>query len=193
MGCGGPATGVAGLTALAWALAQHGTGCYCNPVADASDVPSWLLHPNYPHTKQMDGSHPPRQPLESGGGGPFPARREPCRWACPTSLSFILDESARMQNAALLELTANSFLPGPGLGDPVAPAGQTTRTPNHRELVMRNLASQLWKDESGQGLAEYALLLGLIVIGVVAIIAGMGTHIRSIFNKANDNLNTADQ
>jgi pilus assembly protein Flp/PilA len=58
---------------------------------------------------------------------------------------------------------------------------------------MRNLASQLWKDESGQGLAEYALLLGLIVIGVVAIIAGMGTHIRSIFNKANENLNTADK
>jgi pilus assembly protein Flp/PilA len=57
---------------------------------------------------------------------------------------------------------------------------------------MRNLASQLWKDESGQGLAEYALLLGLIVIGVVAIIAGMGTHIKSIFNKANDNLSAAD-
>ena len=58
---------------------------------------------------------------------------------------------------------------------------------------MRNLATQLWKDESGQGLAEYALLLGLIVIGVVAIIAGMGTHIKSIFNKANNNLNVADQ
>ena len=57
---------------------------------------------------------------------------------------------------------------------------------------MRKLATQLWKDESGQGLAEYALLLGLIVIGVVAIIAGMGTHIRNIFNKANDNPSSAE-
>jgi pilus assembly protein Flp/PilA len=56
---------------------------------------------------------------------------------------------------------------------------------------MRNLASQLWKDESGQGLAEYALLLGLIVIGVVAIIAGMGTHIKSIFPTATDTLCSA--
>jgi pilus assembly protein Flp/PilA len=57
---------------------------------------------------------------------------------------------------------------------------------------MRKLATQLWKDESGQGLAEYALLLGLIVIGVVAIIAGMGTHIKNIFNKTNTALTTAD-
>ena len=57
---------------------------------------------------------------------------------------------------------------------------------------MRKLATQLWKDESGQGLAEYALLLGLIVIGVVAIIASMVTHIRNIFNKANTDLSSAD-
>ena len=35
-------------------------------------------------------------------------------------------------------------------------------------------------------------LLGLIVIGVVAVIAGMGSHIRNIFGKANDNLSSAD-
>ena len=39
---------------------------------------------------------------------------------------------------------------------------------------MTNLAKKLWTDESGQGLAEYALLLGLIVVGVVVIIKGMG-------------------
>ncbi len=57
---------------------------------------------------------------------------------------------------------------------------------------MKNLASKFWQDESGQGLAEYALLLGLIVIGVVAIIAGMGTHIKNIFTKTNTALTTAD-
>jgi len=56
---------------------------------------------------------------------------------------------------------------------------------------MRSLATKLWNDESGQGLAEYALLLGLIVIGVVAIIAGMGTHIKNIFSDANNDLSQA--
>lgn len=49
-----------------------------------------------------------------------------------------------------------------------------------------------WADESGQGLAEYALLLGLIVVGVVVIIKGMGGHIKNIFTKANTNLASAD-
>jgi pilus assembly protein Flp/PilA len=57
---------------------------------------------------------------------------------------------------------------------------------------MTNLAKKLWTDESGQGLAEYALLLGLIVVGVVVIIKGMGGHIQNIFNRANNQLATAD-
>jgi Flp pilus assembly pilin Flp len=49
-----------------------------------------------------------------------------------------------------------------------------------------------WQDERGQGLAEYALLLGLIVVGVIIIIRGMGGHIQNIFNKTNNELATAD-
>jgi pilus assembly protein Flp/PilA len=56
---------------------------------------------------------------------------------------------------------------------------------------MMALARKFWNDESGQGLAEYALLLGLIVIGVVVLIQGMGTSIKTIFNKANADLKTA--
>jgi Flp pilus assembly pilin Flp len=56
---------------------------------------------------------------------------------------------------------------------------------------MRELAKRLWQDESGQGLAEYALLLGLIVIGVVVLIQGMGISIQKIFTKANTDLGTA--
>jgi Flp pilus assembly pilin Flp len=56
---------------------------------------------------------------------------------------------------------------------------------------MMALARKLWDDESGQGLAEYALLLGLIVIGVVVLIQGMGVSIKKIFNKANTDLTTA--
>src|ERR1700675_760116 len=51
---------------------------------------------------------------------------------------------------------------------------------------MMQLARNLWNDDSGQGLAEYALLLGLIVIGVVVFIQGMGGHIKNLFGKANN-------
>jgi pilus assembly protein Flp/PilA len=56
---------------------------------------------------------------------------------------------------------------------------------------MMKLAKKFWDDESGQGLAEYALLLGLIVIGVVVLIQGMGVSIKKIFTKANSDLATA--
>jgi pilus assembly protein Flp/PilA len=56
---------------------------------------------------------------------------------------------------------------------------------------MMALAKRFWNDESGQGLAEYALLLGLIVIGVVVLIQGMGISIKKIFTKANADLGTA--
>jgi pilus assembly protein Flp/PilA len=56
---------------------------------------------------------------------------------------------------------------------------------------MMALAKKFWNDESGQGLAEYALLLGLIVIGVVVLIQGMGISIKKIFTKANADLGTA--
>ena len=56
---------------------------------------------------------------------------------------------------------------------------------------MMALAKKFWNDESGQGLAEYALLLGLIVIGVVILIQGMGVSIQKIFGVANRDLSTA--
>jgi pilus assembly protein Flp/PilA len=56
---------------------------------------------------------------------------------------------------------------------------------------MMQLAKNLWNDESGQGLAEYALLLGLIVVGVVVLIQGMGVSIKNIFTRANSELQKA--
>jgi pilus assembly protein Flp/PilA len=57
---------------------------------------------------------------------------------------------------------------------------------------MVKMAQLFWNDESGQGLSEYALLLGLIVVGVVLFIQGMGNSIRGIFSKANTALATAN-
>jgi pilus assembly protein Flp/PilA len=68
---------------------------------------------------------------------------------------------------------------------------RTTLTAERRRHGMIALAKRFWDDESGQGLAEYALLLGLIVIGVVVLIQGMGISIQKIFTKANSDLATA--
>ena len=54
------------------------------------------------------------------------------------------------------------------------------------------LAKKLWNDESGQGLVEYALILGLISIVAVAILTTMGTSVRSIFTKINTALTNAE-
>ena len=62
-----------------------------------------------------------------------------------------------------------------------------------RRNCMTALVKSFWKDDSGQGLAEYALLLGLIVIGVIVFIQGMGGHIKNLFGKANNELTTADR
>ena len=56
---------------------------------------------------------------------------------------------------------------------------------------MMEFARKFWNDESGQGLAEYALLLGLIVVGVVILIQGMGVSIKNIFGRANSELKSA--
>lgn len=66
-----------------------------------------------------------------------------------------------------------------------------THTNGVEAKSMMALAKKFWNDESGQGLAEYALLLGLIVVGVVVLIQGMGVSIEKIFNKANQDLKKA--
>ena len=97
-------------------------------------------------------------------------------------------QSGRRSPSNALSLTVDGRFFGTGV-----PQGSRciTHPKQRRSHHMMKLASTFWNDESGQGLAEYALLLGLIVIGVVAIITGMGTSIKTIFGKANNDLKTA--
>ena len=50
---------------------------------------------------------------------------------------------------------------------------------------MTNLFKSFWTDESGQTLAEYALLLALVAIVVIAVLALLGPSIRDVFSKIN--------
>lgn len=48
------------------------------------------------------------------------------------------------------------------------------------------------KDQKGQGLAEYALIIALVVIGAAAILTTMGTDIRGILTRVSAELTGAN-
>lgn len=54
------------------------------------------------------------------------------------------------------------------------------------------MIKQFLKDENGQDIVEYSLLLVLIGAVAVLILTGMGTSISSIFNKIRTSLQNAD-
>jgi len=56
--------------------------------------------------------------------------------------------------------------------------------------MLTNLKA-LWLDESGQDLAEYALLLALIAIVVIVALRLLGPTIADLFNTIESELNTA--
>ena len=53
------------------------------------------------------------------------------------------------------------------------------------------LIKRLWKDEEGQGLVEYAILIGIIVVGVVAIVFVIGNWVSNQFTALRDDLQNA--
>jgi len=56
---------------------------------------------------------------------------------------------------------------------------------------MRSLWKGLWSDESGQGLVEYALIIALIAVGLIAILLVLRNSIGNVFNNAATQLNNA--
>lgn len=51
---------------------------------------------------------------------------------------------------------------------------------------MKKEIMRILKDEEGQGMVEYGLILGLIAIAAIAAIALLGPKIRDYFDSAND-------
>jgi len=48
-----------------------------------------------------------------------------------------------------------------------------------------------WKEEDGQDLIEYTLLLAMVCLASAALMIGSGGAIESIWNTTQDNLNAA--
>jgi pilus assembly protein Flp/PilA len=46
------------------------------------------------------------------------------------------------------------------------------------------------KDENGQGMVEYGLILGLIAIVAIVLVVALGGKVKGIFSKANTDLTT---
>jgi pilus assembly protein Flp/PilA len=56
---------------------------------------------------------------------------------------------------------------------------------------MKATLKKLWKEEEGQDLTEYALLMVLIALVAVASMKTLGTVISNVFSNAAANLTTA--
>jgi len=59
-----------------------------------------------------------------------------------------------------------------------------------REETTMNLLKRLWKEEEGQDLVEYALLVVLIALAAVVGMQGLATAINTTFAAAGTNLTT---
>ena len=55
---------------------------------------------------------------------------------------------------------------------------------------MKDLFLRLWKDESGQDLTEYALLLVLIALAAISAMGTLATAINAVYTTAAKNLAT---
>jgi len=51
---------------------------------------------------------------------------------------------------------------------------------------MKELLRNLWLDDGGQDVAEYALMLAVILVVVAGTVAAIGTNADTIFGKARD-------
>lgn len=54
------------------------------------------------------------------------------------------------------------------------------------------IMKRLVREEEGQGMVEYALILGIIAVGVVALFPAMRTAITGIFSKISAALTSAN-
>jgi len=53
---------------------------------------------------------------------------------------------------------------------------------------MKNMFMRLWKEEEGQDLTEYALLLVFIALAAIAVMKSLGSAISQVFTNASSSL-----
>jgi pilus assembly protein Flp/PilA len=84
---------------------------------------------------------------------------------------------------------------GVGCASVIAGASRCLLTPaltgmSCMEGKMKNLLLKLWKDEEGQDLTEYALLLVLLTLAAIGSLGALANAVNGVFNRAAGNLVT---
>jgi pilus assembly protein Flp/PilA len=57
-----------------------------------------------------------------------------------------------------------------------------------KEEPVVNILKQLWKDESGQDIAEYAVMLAVILVIVVGTIRLIGSNANTVFSEVGSSI-----
>jgi pilus assembly protein Flp/PilA len=96
-----------------------------------------------------------------------------------------LYEEFRGPQPARLEWCPRCFRPCSGKQAPVP-----FTLHQEREIQMKNMLARLWKEEEGQDLTEYALLLVLVALAAIGSLGTLATAINNVFSSAASNLNT---
>ena len=63
--------------------------------------------------------------------------------------------------------------------------------PQAREESMKDLWKVLWSNDSGQGMVEYALIIALVAIGLIAVLVFMRNRTGDVYNAVADSLQAA--
>lgn len=56
---------------------------------------------------------------------------------------------------------------------------------------MKKYLFRLWKEDEGQDLTEYALLLVLIALAAITVMSNLGSAINQVFSSGSSTLNSA--
>jgi pilus assembly protein Flp/PilA len=56
---------------------------------------------------------------------------------------------------------------------------------------MKDYLLRLWKEEEGQDLTEYALLLVLIALAAIVVMSNLGSAVNRVFSSGSSTLNSA--
>ena len=57
--------------------------------------------------------------------------------------------------------------------------------------MVNTILRAFWKEEEGQDMVEYALLLAFVALAAVSLLSGVKTSISTIWASVSTNLNTA--
>src|SRR5918995_2077682 len=119
------------------------------------------------------------------------------RWAYDLLPSGALRSTVHgAQSTQALPAAASRHDPGRLTGGlpvetPIAGGSQPVSWPLARGGSMTSLWQAFWSDESGQGLVEYALIIALVAVGLIAILLVLRNSIGNVFNNAATQLNNA--